>query len=411
MANTANVVFVIGYAQNNYALAKNKVLTNKYSEKRAFYSCNKLDIDYLKYVEKGSKEPVPYVKDYVGYSDDEDKSKGIFDKNGLMNRKEKAELRKQLRSTESIIWHGIISFDEVFGKRYMANYDEAYRLMKTEFPRFLKSAGFDPDKIEWFAGLHENTRYRHIHYSFFEKEPSRFTAHRKGFNFVKKGQINQFAIEQFKIRVEQRLTDLSSEIKIARKELLDITKNLLFSPQSKIRYRQDMQERLDRLMTELPPDGKLGYDSENMKHMKPQVNKIIDALIKTNKPAYNAFIDFSRQVNRKDAETLTMLKASKIKESEWYKYLTADKTLKDLYCRLGNQIITKVRSIKKSEKLTKNRLANKRIRRRTLASLVVYSMELNTDFQRDAMEAFEEFLHKLDEEKEKTLTEIQYEME
>lgn len=410
MSNTANVVFVLGYVQNEYALAKNKVLKNKYGEKRAFYSCNKSDIDYLKYVEKGSKEASAFVKDYVGYSDDDDKSQGIFNKNGLMSRKDKAELRKQLRATQSTIWHGIISFEEAFGNRHMASFEEAYRLLKIEFPRFLKSAGFDPDKIEWFAGLHENTQYRHIHYSFFEKEPSRYSE-RSNKPVFSQGTISQRLIEQFKVRVEQRLTDISSEIKIARKELLDITKTLLFSPQSKIRYQTDIQNRLDKLLTALPMDGKLGYDSENMKHLKPQVNKIIDALFKTNKPLYKGFLDYCRQVKRKDADTLTMLKASKIKESEWGKYLIADKYLEDLYRRLGNQIINKVRNIKGKEKLTKNRLANKRIRRRTLANLVAYNMELNADFQRDATEAFEEFLRKLDEEKEKTQGEIQYEME
>lgn len=407
MANTANVVFVLGYVQNGSILGQNKVLSDKYGEKRAFYSCNRADIDYLKYVEKGSKEPV----DYVDYSGDSEKSFGVFNRDGLMSRKDKAELRKALRGTQSVIWHGVISFEEHFGKRYVPTYEESYALMKKEFPRFLKSAGFDSDKIEWFAGLHENTRYRHIHYSFFEKEPSRYGANKKGLHFAG-GKISRLAFEQFKIRVEQSLTDISFEIKAARKELTDITKDLLFSPQSQIRYQSDIQERLDKLLAALPASGRLSYDSANMKHLQPQVKKIIDSLFKNNRPLYDKFVRFCTQVKQKDADTLNILKANKITEEKWSGYLTAGKTLDDVYRRLGNLVISHVRTAKAKERLTNNRTANKRIRRNTLRSLMASAMQLNADFERDATETFEEFLRKLDREREKTQGDnYEYEME
>jgi len=403
----ANVVFKLGYVQNERTLAKNKVLKDRYGEKRAFYSCNKTDADYLGYVEKGSKE----ATSYVDYSGDNEKSLGIFNQNGLMKQKDKAALRKSLRKTESVIWFGLISFEEMFGKRYIPDCEDAYRLMKIEFPRFLKNAGFDPEKIEWFAGLHENTLYRHIHYSFYEKEPSRYSAHKSGLHFAK-GPLSNRAFERFKICIEQRLTDISSEIKIARKEILDITKNLLFSPQSTLRYQTDIQERLDKLLTAMPACGRTSYDSENMKPLKPLVNKIIDGLIKINKPLYEKFNGFSKRANQKDTDTLKMLKASKIDEAEWGGYLVADKYLTDLYRRLGNQIIASVKGIKGNERTTQNRLANKRIRRRTLKSLISYALKLNSDFERDAAEALSEFMRKLDRVKEKNQEEnYQYEME
>ena len=49
-----NVNCKIRYIQNEEALAKSPALTEKYAEKRKFYSCNKAD-DYLKYMDKGSK--------------------------------------------------------------------------------------------------------------------------------------------------------------------------------------------------------------------------------------------------------------------------------------------------------------------------------------------------------------------
>lgn len=67
-----NVNCKIRYIQNEEALAKSPALTEKYAEKRKFYSCNKAD-DYLKYMDKGSKEKI----DYIEYSGDDEKSTAI----------------------------------------------------------------------------------------------------------------------------------------------------------------------------------------------------------------------------------------------------------------------------------------------------------------------------------------------
>ena len=328
-----------------------------------------------------------------------------------MGRKDKSSLRENLRQTPSIIWHGLISFEAAFGERYVPDGEAAQKLMKIEFPRFLKHAGFDSDKIEWFAGLHENTRHKHIHFAFFEKEPSRFTPHKKGLYFTIKGQLAKYALERFKIRIEQRLTDISSEIKAARKELLDITKNLLFSPKSKIRYQSDIQDGLDKLIAVLPKSGRLSYDSANMEPFKPRINKIIDALIKTSKPLFEKFNAFSRRAKQKDSDTLKMLKSNKVDESEWNKYLVADKYLADLYRRLGNQILTSLKGAKGKERFSKGRLAKKHIRRRTLQNVFSYVLKLNSEFEQAAVETFDDFLRRLDEEKEKNQEEIfEYEM-
>lgn len=409
MANKANVVFVLGYAQNENKLAKNKVYWDKYSEKRAFYSCNKTDIDHLAYIDKGSKEQMDEnVMDYVCYSGNDEKSQGVFNENGLMSRKEKAELRKSLRNTQSVIWHGIISFEDAFGKRHMADWKDAHRLMSLELPKFLKSAGFDPDKIEWFAGLHENTDNMHIHLSFFEKEPSRYSERGSGVVFSH-GKISSCHFDRFKVRIEQRLTDITSEIKAARKELTDLTRNLLFSTESNIRYRSDIQNSLKNLLDALPAEGRLGYDSANMRALKPQVKRVIDSLFKINQPLYKGFLNYCNQIKKNDLNTLNILKSNKIPESEWGKYLIADKYLDDVYRRLGNQVINSVRFIKSKEKKVKNSLANKQIRRRTVRELLAYSLQLNSYFETEAARTFEEFLRKLEEEKYKN-EDIQNEM-
>jgi len=72
------------------------------------------------------------------------------------------------------------------------------------------------------------------------------------------------------------------------------------------------------------------------------------------------------------------------------------KYLEDIYRRIGNQIIGAVRVIVGREKKTGNRLARKRIRRRTVLGIMEYAIGLNCEIERDAMEAFDEFLERLE---------------
>jgi hypothetical protein len=365
-------------------------------------------MDYLRYIEKGSNEPLPGF-DYIAYSGDDEKSSGVFKNDGILTGKAKKDLRNALRETESVIWHGIVSFEEAFGKRYVGSIQEAYRMMKLEFPRFLKSAGFDPDKIEWYAGLHENTLHRHIHYSFFEKEPSRYSERGKGLQYSH-GKIAQRHFERFKIAIEQRLTDITGEIVANRKDITELTRNLLFSSTNKTRYHDELQTRLSGLVADLPAAGRLAYDSENMRPLKPQVKEIANCLIKYNPRLYNRFEDYCVRVKAKDAQTLESLESSKVKESEWPKYLIADKYLDDIYRRIGNQIISAARVLKNREKKTGNRLANTCIRRRTVLGVLEYAIKLQSEIERDAMEAFDEYLQRLENEKINIREEYESEM-
>lgn len=400
MSDTPNVIVKINYVQNAEKISKNSTLKGQYGNKRAFYSCNNGSLDdHLRYVYKGTQEPNTYIEeDYVGYSGNSEKSSGVFDGKGMIDRNGRARLREKLRATESTIWHGLISFEEAFGKRYCADAKQAQRLMAIEMPKFFKRMGFNPDKIVWFAGLHTNTDNNHIHLSFFEAEPSRYTPHKKGLNYAT-GKIAGRHFERFKVAVEHRLTDISGEIIASRKDLTELSRNLLFTRTNKARYHDDLQKRLLNLTHSFPSSGRLAYDSENMRDLKPQIKEIVNVLMKSKARLYHGFEDFCSQVKDKDAQTIEMLTRNKIKKSDWPPYLIADKYLDDFYRRIGNQIISAVRVIKNREKKTSNRLANKRIRRRTVLAVMEYALKLESEIERDAMEAFDEFLERLENEK------------
>ncbi len=384
----------IHYYENEEALSRNPAKQEKYSEARKFYSGNK-HFDYLTYVNLGSKKKI----DYVEYSGDNEKSTGVFGKNGLLSAKERQELRRKLRTTKSVIWDCLLTFQPEFGQMYCNDYEQAYDLMRKEFPRFLKDAGFKPDNITWFAGLHTNKRHRHIHISFFENEPTHVRAHKKDLQFSH-GKIPLPCINQFKMRAELALTDVAAELKIARKEVTTLCKRVLFSRDSQIKYNGEFQSQIVRLVEKLPAEGRLGYDSENMRPLRPIIRQIVDAAMKANKPWYKAFTAFCGEVQKRDAEVREMLIRNHIPETKWDRYLNADTYLEDMYRRLGNQIINYARVYKKKEGTAKGRLALKRIRQKTADSVLLKAAQMQASMEADSMYFFREYLRKLEEARE-----------
>ncbi len=387
-----NVNCKILYVENEETLAKYPTRNERYGPKRKFYSCNQAQ-DYVTYVDTGSKQ------DYISYSGDREKSTGIFGKNGLLGYKERVALRKKLRTTKSIIWDCLLTFQPEFGQTYCNDYEQAYEMMKREMPRFLKDAGFNPDNITWFAGLHTNKRHRHIHISFFENEPTRLRKRSKELQYSL-GKINCACLDRFKIHVEQKLTDISAELRIARKDVTMLTQNVLFSKDSLIRYNSEFQSLILRLAESLPSEGRLSYDSENMRPLKPLIRQITDVAIKSNKKWHKAFLKFCGEVKKHDNETREMLIRNKVPEKYWNRYLKSETYLDDLYRRMGNQILNYVRVFKKKERSAKSRLARKRMRGKTAFDVLARSAQLQAAMEADSMYFFEEYLKKLEEARE-----------
>ena len=132
-----------------------------------------------------------------------------------MKKSQIKELRTLLRSTDSNIWHAVISFTENFGNKYMTSYKDALELLRLELPKFFKNIGIASDNVVWYAGLHENTDNQHIHLGFFEKEP-RFRRENSPELRYRFGTIPQGALNAFRIAIEERLTDANFDLKGSR---------------------------------------------------------------------------------------------------------------------------------------------------------------------------------------------------
>ena len=388
-----NVNFFIGYALPE---SRKDILEGKEkSTERQFYSSNQ-NHDYVQYVETGSKEKL----DYVMYSGNKEKSQGVFNEKGLMSKSELKELRNQLRDTESVIWHGVISFTEEFGNTYCDTTEKAIAMMKVEMPKFFKNAKLNPNNIVWYAGLHENTDNKHIHFSFFEKSPQRIKRG-MGKPIFSDGHIKLEAINKVKTSMEIRLLDTPNEIYKNRQLLTHQIKENLSNG--------EFMKQVKILIGIVPTSGRISYDSENMRVYRPQINKIISEIIKSDNELYDTYTKFERMLSKRDTEIIKIYSKLNL---DYSNKLSRDKCIKDLYRRLGNIVIQTAKQIRieqqKQDRDIKNRLVQKRIEKRKRQILLKRCFQLNDLVNREIVNSFQDYLKRLEEANYKRLQEEGY---
>lgn len=388
MTETPNVNFFVHYVPNLTGKRMFNKSVNKYERERRFYSCQD-SYNYVEYVHNGSKEKI----DYVEYSGNNEKSSGVFTEKGLLNQKEKLELKHRLSATKSPIWHGLISFEEMFGKTKCNDFEAAYNLMLQKFPKFLRNAGLDPENIIWFAGLHENTDHRHIHFSFFEKEPSRYRKNCKELQYSN-GKLPVKAIEKAKLDVEMHLDKWNLKFKEVRKNLQEETKKYF----NQNDYSREIRRRMKELTIMLPIKGRLQYDSENMEDLRPLVDYVVDLHIKSNPFIWDEFNKFIELANQKDLLIVEMCRKSKINPET---YLLKNKYTQDLYRRLGNQVLNSAQYLliqqKTLDKQSKGFATKKRIEKAKRIARMKESAILARTIESEAISCFREYFEKLQE--------------
>ncbi|MDD4685915.1 MAG: relaxase MobL [Clostridia bacterium] len=291
-----------------------------YTKQRNFVSC-KGKYNYLNYVDTGSTDKI--AKDYFEYVGNNEKSSGVFNENGCLNKDQKQELKNQLQTTESNIWDMLISFKTDFGNEFCRDYEQAHRFLKSELPKFFERVGLHEYNIVWYAGLHDNTDNKHLHISFFEKEPRYYS--KGGKLTYKNGKISLKEIEKSKMIFEKKLSNASSKIVAARKEILDSYKSYL----SNYDMGKAINKKLVSLYKRMPTDGRVSYDSENMRNLKPVVDDITTFILKNGKATSESFNNYMSELDK-----LKDWKKKRYSENE-------DMYLKDLFRRLGNQTIQK----------------------------------------------------------------------
>lgn len=349
-----------------------------FQKKRDFYSCKSKD-NYVGYIQKGINQAHNIIE-YVGNSE---KSFGLFNQNGIMTKEQISELRNNLRETKSVIWDGLISFKSEFGQIWCNSFEQAYNLMQKELPKFFENSHFNKDNMVWFAGLHENTKQRHIHFCFYEKEPIHFRKKNNAYGFSD-GRIPNDKILSFKGNIENAVTDTNSEIYKIRDDAIKVFKGELDS--------QKLYNKLLSLADKFPTVGRLSYDSENMKDLKYDVDDISNYIISKKKKIDDDLTEFLILAKKKDDVMKSYIKRNKVN----YNYQSFYKTYsKDFYRRIGNLVISKAKELKDNDnarelKITKSK-QQKYAKKQSLMDDILGCMYLSEQVDKESIKCFEDY--------------------
>ncbi len=302
------------------------------SEGREFYSSN-MDDDYLSYIDKGIK--TTKVRDYVAYAGDDEKSSGIFSANGLLSKEEKKELREELRETKSTIWDYVISFEEKYGKENCYSWQKAKDLLAKTLPGYFKSIGLDPEKTVWYAGLHENTDNRHIHLSFFQKEPTAYDRKSKT-RVYRRGKIPIAKINGLKVAIERHYLEPVEGVARVRKLMVEETKKSVTG--SYTRDSESFKFLVRKLSEEIPLTGDLGYESANMDGCRSDIDAATDLVMENEciAPKWKEVLD---EADERDRKMTLICCRQKIDPTP---YLYRPVFVKDIKRRMGNALIKEI---------------------------------------------------------------------
>ena len=367
-----NVNFFVKYISPN-------ANTDEAKENRAYYSSNKFK-DYMNYVMIGIEDMKKM--DYMEYMNNKEKTYGIFNQNGIMNSDERKRVRNELRKTKSNIWDCLITFTEDFGKKWCDSFEQAYNLVSTELPKFFKRCGLNPDNIEWFAGLHQNTDNRHIHISFFEKEPQRIRPNQKKKVFSI-GRLPKHTILEFKPILELAATDFKAKEILARKLLQDRIKEDL---EEKSKYT--IHNKLLNIANQFPKTGSLAYESENMLSLRSDINDLTVYLIKKDDTYKQYKDDFINLAKYKDEMFASYCQRNGYKQP----FTFEQKYMQDLYRRIGNIVIKTAKELKAEDierlKLDAKYRAQKIAQKKKFWAQLDYALYLSQKVNYEIIKAF-----------------------
>lgn len=323
--------------------------------KRAFYGSAQKD-DYLGYIDKGVQSTKAI--DYLDYTDDGEKSSGAFGAEGLLTKFQKKELREKLRATQSCIWDMVASFVESYGKSNLTDAAAARALLLKTLPKLFRATGLNPDNMTWFAGLHTNTDNRHIHVCFFENEPQRF--HRKtGTLRYRHGKIRPEALDAFKAEIVKHFMQPVEGVRRVRKLLTDRAQAVVSQPYTA--YSFTLKRLVKSLYGKIPYEGKIGYESENMRHCRETVDAITNCILKNGRCKI-AYEKLTAELAAHDGEILRLCERNKIRNPD--RYLYAETFQHDLYRRMGNIVIKEILKKRRDELLKTREIRHAKARQK-----------------------------------------------
>lgn len=257
---------------------------------------------------------------------------GVFGRQGAIEGKALDALREELKSTKSIIWHGVISPRKEVGDRLLASKEAAMQFMEANFDRFLNMTHLKAKNVEWYAGWHDDSSsgIKHIQFAFWEKAPHPNA--KGGMSYTRLGCVKKQALADGLEQFEEYFSGHQHDVHIVRDNLRKYLKQA--SPKE---VKRDIANDLIALAKVLPNvRGHAGYNHPDYAPYRKQIDAIALKLVRDVPAVRERYQAVMERVAEREARHKAVAENMKNMQPSADKM---DKLRADIRARLGNSVI------------------------------------------------------------------------
>ena len=225
------------------------------------------------------------------------KSTGVFNGNGLLSEEKVAEMKERLKNNKGNIWHGFISLNEEQSHK-IDTPEKCIGLIKRTFGEFLTDAGFNKKNIDLMCALHlDRPHHLHIHFVFWEKEPTYKSKKDGTLGYRRKGKINMEAINKLFVRTGLYIDENRDRLFNTRVEAIRALRGMT-SVKAAMGSSDEIRKEILSLAKDLPKTGRLSYGSKDMEAYVGRVDKIVEMLIGYDGKARKSHLRFLNELEK-----------------------------------------------------------------------------------------------------------------
>ena len=355
-ASSANVVLIMAFTQPSPPSYLKGERRKQYLEERAWYTSD--HIDYAgrmgKYDGKAESFDEQFAQlpghgnflDYVsrqgtfsgkGEAGGHDLSgTGIFGRDGKIEGEALEALRKELQTTKSNVWHGVISPKKEVGEKCLANKEMAMEFMKANFDRFINMTHLQAKNVEWYAGWHDDSKsgIKHIQFAFWERAPHLNSRGKEC--FTQRGCIPKHALADGLEQFEEYFSGHRDDLYVVRDNLSKYMRQA--SPKE---VKRSVAKKLIALAGALPKvNGRAGYNHPAYMPYRKQIDAIATELIRDVPAIRERYQAVMSRLGERESRHAAVASAMRGMQPSGD---AMDKLRADIRARMGNSVIAMAR--------------------------------------------------------------------
>lgn len=268
--------------------------------------------------------------DILDYAQNRKGSQGGFTKEGILDKDATEKVKEKLSSTKATIYSSVISFSKDFGSNFLTTSEEGREIIENSIAELFKGTQFDVNNIDYFAAVHTNTEHHHIHFVFWEKNPTNIDS--KGNRcFAKKNNLPKQNIEMFKASILKNVSQYRATYFSLRDEVREGTV-------AAIRSNHLLFDHYAELCSDIIEKGNFQYGRLTSEQQR-RVSKIVSQIISGDPNCHKKYKEYKKALRETQLDYIKLIKENGGKVipkpiADFY-----SSRVKDLDSRLANSFL------------------------------------------------------------------------